>query len=205
MRAVQPIASAKMAASILAHPLRVRILRAAQTPISSSGLARSLGETRQRLNYHVRQLAANGLLEPAGEQRRGNMMEQQYLASATTYVLTTDVLGEAGPRASESTHTSSAEELAAICARAGSEVAGLIESARAAGVRAKTLGLQFDVRFSSAEQRSRFNDALREAIERIISDVSNVRGDGGAERPFRLVVGLYPAATSQSNSRRQDA
>ncbi|HUP90424.1 MAG TPA: helix-turn-helix domain-containing protein [Longimicrobiales bacterium] len=205
MRSIQPITSASRAASILAHPLRVRILRAAQTPISASGLARILNEPRQRLNYHVRQLAANGFLEPAGEQRRGNMMEQQYVASAAAYVLTTDVLGDAAPQPTDSTHTSTAEELVAICARAESEVASVIESARAAGVRAKTFALQFDVRFSSAEQRSRFNDALRDALERIIAEVSAVTGDEGAARPFRMVVGLYPAASSQSNSRRQDA
>jgi len=42
------------------HPLRLKILAGLGEPDSAAGLARRLGIPRQKLNYHVRQLEAQG-------------------------------------------------------------------------------------------------------------------------------------------------
>ena len=74
-------------AGALLHPLRQRLLSLSREPASASELARRLGLPRQRVNYHVRKLEAAGFLRPAGRARKGNMIEQKYVATARAYVL----------------------------------------------------------------------------------------------------------------------
>jgi hypothetical protein len=197
MNDVEPVSLPRRAAALLAHPLRPRILAHAREPVSATELARRLGQPRQRVNYHVRQLARTGFLEPAGQQRKRNMVEQQYVASAAAYVVTPGVLGEAAPPRDAHTERAGAAELLALCAHAQSDVASLMESGRAAGLRVRALALQHEIRFDSAEQRAAFTKELVAAVDdvvrRYVADSSR-----GAGRPFRLVLGCYPVPTAGS-------
>ena len=58
-------------ARALLHPLRLRILDALREPGSASGLARRFRLPRQKMNYHVRELARVHFLERAGRQYHG--------------------------------------------------------------------------------------------------------------------------------------
>ena len=187
MSTVQTVRSPQKAAAILAHPLRPRILASSREPVSASDLARQLGQPRQRVNYHVRQLARAGFLQAAGQQRKRNMVEQQYVASARAYVLTPEVLGEAAPRADEIQDAASASHLVALCARAQSDVATVMESASAAGLRVRTLSLQSEIHFESVEQRADFTRALTQAVADVVAKHTSPTG-----RPFRLILGCYP-------------
>jgi DNA-binding transcriptional ArsR family regulator len=51
----------------ITHPTRLRVLDALRSPDSAASVARRLGEPRQRINHHVRELAKAGLLVDAGE------------------------------------------------------------------------------------------------------------------------------------------
>ena len=55
---------------------RLRLVRELVEPDSAAGLAKRLGLPRQRLNYHLRELEAAGLLELVEERRRGNCVER---------------------------------------------------------------------------------------------------------------------------------
>ena len=70
----------------ITHPTRLRVLDALRAPDSAAGVARQLGEPRQRINHHVRELAKAGLLVEAGERRKGNFVEQLYESAAGTFV-----------------------------------------------------------------------------------------------------------------------
>src|SRR5690242_5432709 len=71
----------------ITHPTRLRILDALRVADSAAGAARRLGQPRQRINHHVRELADAGLLREAGERRKGNFVEQLYESVAGTFVL----------------------------------------------------------------------------------------------------------------------
>src|SRR5262249_40214251 len=71
----------------LAHPIRIAILDSLRTPNSAAGVARAIGETRQKTNYHVKALLDAGLLEPAGERRQRNFVEQLYQSVAPTFIV----------------------------------------------------------------------------------------------------------------------
>lgn len=179
MNDVETVRSLQRAATLLSHPLRSRILNLAREPISGSDLARRLGLPRQRIGYHVRQLARAGFLKPVAQQKKRNMVEQQYVASALAYVVTPDVLGSVAPPA---------DNLLGLCARAQSEIALVMEAAQHAGVRVRTFSLQSDIRFESVEQRTAFTEELIEAVTELVERYGSQRG-----RPFRFITGLYPA------------
>src|SRR5580700_9447866 len=83
-------------AAALLHPLRLRILGALHEPDSAAGLARRLRLPRQKVNYHVRELARNHFLERAGQRRRRNMVERRFRATAQAYILSPELLGRLG-------------------------------------------------------------------------------------------------------------
>src|SRR5215468_7905780 len=83
-------------AAALLDPFRSKLLTLCRAPASASQIAHELGLPRQRVNYHVRELARAGLLRRAGRRRKRNMFEQRYVASARGYVLSPALLGEAG-------------------------------------------------------------------------------------------------------------
>lgn len=184
---IKIIRSPRAASAILTHPMRPRILALAREPMSASQLARQLGQPRQRVNYHVRQLADAGLLEASGQVKKRNMVEQQYVATAASYVLTPDLLGEAGPRVDEVEDAASAAHLVTLCARAQSEVAAVMESANAAGVRIRTTSLNADLYFENLQRRTEFTNALTQAVDEVIAKHTSTTG-----RPFRLILGCYP-------------
>lgn len=194
MNDVEIVRSANRAATLLAHPLRARILARARTPISASDLARSLELPRQRLNYHVRQLAGAGFLIPAAQQKKRNMLEQQYVASARAYVLAPEILGELAPAPADVADPASAGHLVALCSQAQTEVAAVMAAAGVAGVRVRTVSLEKALRFESPAQRTEFARALAAAVDDVVTRHSSSSGDPDRGAPFKLFVGCYPVA-----------
>lgn len=190
MKTVETIRSARRASALLQHPLRTRILARAQEAVSASALARALEQPRQRVNYHVRQLAAAGLLQPAGQQRRRNMVEQQYVASARAYLLLPELLGEVAARVPESKDATDPAHLLLYCAHAQSEVAELLEAGRAAGIRVRTLLQHEALHFESVQQRTAFMRDMTAAVDELIARYAATGSSSGSM--FRLLVGCYP-------------
>jgi len=184
-------------ASLLLHPLRVQLLSLAREPASAAELARRLGLPRQRVNYHVRALEAAGFLKSAGRQRKRNMIEQRYVATARAFVLSPGVLGPAGADWRDIGDPTSADYLLALTEQVRGDLARVREKGSAEGERVTTLSLKAQFRFASAGQREEFSRAVREAIVGVIArhTNSNRQEDGrpGRGRPFRLVLACYPA------------
>jgi len=209
--AVQPsFALLDTAASAVAvlHPLRQRILASLSEPDSSAGLARRLRLPRQRLNYHVRELARAGLLRRAGRRRKRNMMEQCYVATARGYALSPELLGRLGADPRKVEDTLSAAYLLALAAQLQAELGRASREATAQGKRLTTLSINSEFRFESAEQRARFARTLQAAvvdlIGRFASPAERDDGRAGAGRPYRLVLGCYPVPPKQTSNEATD-
>jgi len=189
-------------AAVLMNPLRAALLRSAVEPGSATELAGRLGLTRQRANYHVRALARAGLLRRAGRRRKRNMIEQRYVATARSYVLSPDVLGPAGSQAEAPERGPlpedefSATRLMVLTARSQSELGRSMQAAALAGKRLSTLSMDASMRFESAEQRAAFAEALRAAVLDVVarhaSPMEGPDGAVGAGRPYRLLIGCHP-------------
>ena len=185
-------------ASAMLHPLRSRLLALAREPASSTELARRLGLPRQRVNYHVRALERAGLLRAAGRRRRRNLIEQRYVATARSYILSPELLGPLAPDWRQIADTASSDYLLALADQVRSDVGRAAQEAAAEGKRLTTLSVKSQFRFETPEQRARFAEAMRAAIVEIIARNStpNRRENGrpGKGRPYRLVLACYPVA-----------
>jgi hypothetical protein len=200
---LETITDRRRAAAVM-HPLRPRILHLAATPSSATELAGKLRLPRQVVNYHVRQLAQARFLRRAGQRKKRNLIEQRWVATARAYVLAPDVLGPAAPDWRRIQDAMSAAHLAALAAQMQSDLGTITADAAAAGKRLSTLSVHSELRFESAEQRARFAGALHAAVLDVVARYASpaTRPDGtpGTGRPYRLVLGCYPAPSTPSTN-----
>jgi DNA-binding transcriptional ArsR family regulator len=96
-RAVEVVRGTEEAATLLGHPLRLRLLEQLSEPDSASGLARKLGVARQVLNYHLKALEGAGLVEFLEERARGGMKARVMRATAQSYLISPEALGAVEP------------------------------------------------------------------------------------------------------------
>ncbi len=189
--------------------MRLRLLRLAQEPASATEMARRLALPRQRVNYHVRELARAGFLRPAGRRRKRNWIEQRYVATARSYVLAPEILGPLAPDWRTIQDTASADYLLALAEQVRSDLSRVETEARSQGRRVSTLSLKSQFRFGSPEERTAFANALRQAVVEVIARHSSpdraASGRPGRGRPYRLVLACYPAPESPEPSRRPAA
>ena len=183
-------------AEALLDPLRSKILELARIPASSTEVANRLGLPRQRVNYHVRRLADEDLLRKAGRERKRNMTEQRYVASARRYLFAPEILGPLAPDWREISDAASAAYLLALSSRLQSDVARASAEDAREGRRYSTLSLKSQFRFESGEQRAEFARALRQAVVDAVARFTSVdeppAGRASSGQSYRLVIGCYP-------------
>lgn len=190
---IEAVEDASRASRLLLHPLRVKVLEGAREPISATELGRRLGEPRQKVNYHVRELERAGFLLPAGRARRGNLEERRVVASARAYVLLPEVLGPVAADPQAAGDAASAGRLLALTVRAQSELGRTWSDARAKGTRVPSLSMEAEVRLADPERRVAFADALRRAVTEVLAQFADGQDDGA---PYRMIVGVYPVPAS---------
>ncbi len=203
---VVAVAEPKRVAALLGHPIRTRIVALARDPSSSTDLAAQLRLSRQRVNYHVRLLARSGFLKRAGQRRKRNLIEQQYVATARAYVLAPEVLGPLALQGHHAEDAFSATRLIGLAAEAQADVSHALEASRTRGQRLATLSLDADIRFESPAQRQAFTEALQTAITDVIAKhttpTTTAEGAESTGRPYRLLVGCYPKKAREGNVKR---
>ena len=178
-------------AAVLLDPHRLRLLGELREPDSAAGLARRLRLPRQKVNYHVRELEKQRLVELVGRRRRGNCTARILRATAQAYVIGPAVLGALGADPATVRDRFSAAYLVAVAARVAQDVGELGARADKAGRRLSTLTVEAEVRFASAEARAGFAEELARAVARLTDKYHDAKAPGG--RAFRFVVAGYPA------------
>src|ERR671935_1965840 len=114
------------AAEASLDPMRARLLAALTEPGSASTLAAKAGVSRQRLNYHLRELERHGLVELVEERRKGNCTERILRAKAASYVISPTALADVAPDPERHPDQLSARWLLALAARLVREIGELI-------------------------------------------------------------------------------
>ncbi len=176
-------------AAVALDPLRARILDVLDEPGSATSIAAELGESRQKINYHLRELERHGLVALHEERPRRGLTERIMRATARTYVVSPDVFGERAA-APERTDRLSSRYLVALGARLVQEVSALARGADRAGTPLATLAIDTEIRFASAAERAAFTAELTNAVGDLAAryhDESAPRG-----RRHRLVVAAHP-------------
>jgi DNA-binding transcriptional ArsR family regulator len=182
-----------VAAAVCMDPTRATILRLLSQPGSATTLAARLGLSRQRVNYHLRELEQHGLVELVEERRRGNAIERVMRATAASYVISPAVLAGVEPDPARSPDRLSARWLLALAARLVRDVGDLISGASRARQRVATFAMDGEVRFASATDRAAFAEELAAAVTRLVAKYHEESARSG--RNHRVVVAVHPVVT----------
>jgi len=183
-------------AGSLLDPTRLRILRALEQPDSAAGLARRLGVPRQKLNYHLRLLEHDGLVELVEERKKRNCTERVMRAVARSWLISPAVLGALAVDPERIEDRASSAYLVASAARAITEVSTARTGAERAGKKLPTLTLHADVRFATPRDQAAFAAELTRVVSALIEKFHDDHAPHG--RTFRVLAGAWPAPSADS-------
>jgi DNA-binding transcriptional ArsR family regulator len=175
-------------AGALLHPLRIEVLKKLAEPRSCPELAKELGETSQKIYYHVKILESAGLIDKVDERRVRGIMEGLYRARAKSYWLSPALVGKVGgaERARDQMSLgfllSLAEEIQADVARLG--------EGTGEGQVVPSLGLSLQIELENAEERARFLEELQDAFQSLAKKYA--ANDSTEGRGFQLSLVCYP-------------
>jgi DNA-binding transcriptional ArsR family regulator len=186
---LEVVAEPARARSLL-HPSRSAILEALAEPSSAAKLARRLGEPRQRLNYHLRELEDQDLVRLVEEHRRGSASERIVVRSGSSYAISPAALGPLRTRPEALRDRFSSAYQIAVASQAIAELAALRADAGATGQALPTFTLEVDVRFADAAARHAFTEELAQTVAALVAKHHAETAPGG--RTFRFYVGAYP-------------
>ncbi|HKW02383.1 MAG TPA: helix-turn-helix domain-containing protein [Vicinamibacterales bacterium] len=177
------------AATVMLEPTRRRLLAELVEPASAATLAARVGLPRQKVNYHLRALEAQGLVHLANERKWGGLTERLLVATAASYVVSPKALGPIAADPDRDIDRLSASYLIALAARVVREVADLVRLAKRTGKRVATLSVDTEIHFRSATDRAAFSHELTEAITTL---AAKYHDDSPGSRAHRLVIVAHP-------------
>lgn len=174
-------------AEALLKPHRVSVLRELATPRTCGEVAAALGQSPQRIYYHVKRLEAAGLVRLTSERKVRGLTEGLYQAVARKYWLSPAIVGTLDDvaRSGDDRNLAHLLDLAENVQR---DIATLDPEA----VRLPSIGISGDVRVRP-EQRQEFLSALQGALQDIFTRYGGAEGDA-----FKLAIACYPMSKEQS-------
>jgi Helix-turn-helix domain len=199
MRDVIYIEAVDQAATLL-NPLRLGLLKHLAEPRSCPELAGFVGETAQKVYYHVKALERVGLVKKVGERRVRGMVEGRYQAKGRSYWLSPALVGRIGSRGRARDQFSLgflltlAEELQADIGHLSEVDAEEVPS----------LGLSAEIHLADSARRTAFLQEVQHTFEALArkygargpEEVSHSKGQS-----FRLVLACYPKPVSRRKGR----
>lgn len=186
------------AAALTLDPVKARILAELTTPGSAASLAPRVGLTRQKVNYHLRALEAERLVEPVEERRWGGIKERRLVATAASYVVSPSALGPLASDPATLRDRLSASYLVALGARIVREVGELWQRATESEKRLATLSIDTVLHFKSPAERAAFTRELTSAVSALAERYHD--GCAPGARPHRLVIASYPAPAPEKSA-----
>jgi DNA-binding transcriptional ArsR family regulator len=167
--------------------MRVQILESLREPASAATVARAIGQPRQKVNYHLKELEAAGLIEQVGERRVGNFVESLYRAVARTFLVSPEVAWADPRRAETLERQHSLQTLVLLGERLQRDAALLLDRATFDGEEIASASIVAEVRFETQADREAF---LREYLEATSAVLEKYGKKEGA--PYRVLLAAYP-------------
>lgn len=181
------------AAEVSLHPVRSRMLAVLAEEGTASGVAAKLGLTRQKANYHLRELEAHGLVELVEERRKRNTTERVMRATASSYVISPTALPTVAPNPDRAPDQLSARWLLALAGRMVQELGVLIARSRAAKQPLATFAIDSEIAFANARERAAFVAELSAQVDSLVANYH--AGTAPGARKHRLILALHPSIT----------
>lgn len=206
------------AATALFHPMRLNLLRRLAERRTCSELGRDIGETPQKVNYHLKILVDQGLVERVDERRVRGIMEGIFQARAQSYWLAPDLVGRIGG-ARHAGDRMSLGFLLDLSEQLRGDIRDLVR-ASATGRRVPTLGVSAQVELRDGRERQAFlrdvQAAIQDVAEKYGRRADDAEANAAANYPgevFRVALACYPmqdqpavdSESSTCNTQREEA
>lgn len=198
-------------AETLLKPQRIELLQQLAEPRSCTEVAARLGQTQQRVYYHVKRLVEQGLVSQITERRVHGISEGVYQATARAYWISPRLVGRIGQRVQRDEASLGylldlmeevQSDVAALLSQAARRAAQYTEDPQRPSTRLNTgpqagptepdesdlpsLGVSGEIRVRP-DQRPEFLADLRESLQDLFTKYGGAEGDA-----FRLAVACYP-------------
>jgi DNA-binding transcriptional ArsR family regulator len=171
-------------------PTRRQLLERLRDPASATQLAAELGLSRQRVNYHLRELERAGLLELVETRQRRGFTERLLAARADAFVVDPDVMGSRARIGAQDRYA--AEHLIGAATGVVRNVVRMQAAAQAEGTRLLTFTIEAEVRLATPADVERLCERLAAAVTDAAADVVSDEG-----RDYRLVLAGHPAPSTE--------
>jgi DNA-binding transcriptional ArsR family regulator len=171
-------------AETLLKPQRIEVLRQLAEPRTCTEVAARLGQTPQRVYYHVKRLVEAGLVEQVSERKVRGIHEGIYQAGARSYWLSPHLVGRIGLRKAQD--ELSLGHLLTLMEEVQGDIAGLDRTAS----ELPSIGVSGEIRVPP-ERRQDFLNDLRATLQDLFTRYGGAEGDA-----FKLAVACYPKGDS---------
>jgi DNA-binding transcriptional ArsR family regulator len=167
-------------AETLLKPQRIEVLRQLAEPRTCTDVGARLGQSPQRVYYHVKRLVSAGLVDRVSERRVRGIQEGIYQASARSYWLSPRLVGRIGGRRAQD--ELSLGYLLDLMEEVQADIGALDRTAP----ELPSVGVSGEIRVP-AERRQEFLDDLQSTLQDLFTRHGGAEGDA-----FKIAVACYP-------------
>jgi DNA-binding transcriptional ArsR family regulator len=179
-------------AMTLLKPARLEILKRLNEARTCPELADYFDETPQKIYYHVKALESAGLVEKVGERRVRGTVEGHYRASARSYWLAPQLVGQIGG-AKVAQDQLSLRVLLELAEEVHDDI-GKLGNRSAVGGDVPSLSLSAHIHLPNVNRRAEFLQELQEVFQQLARKYGLPEDEPliTDEQGFRLVLMCYP-------------
>lgn len=173
---------------MIRNPFKLEVLGHLATPHSASEVAKLMGESPQKMNYHFKKLNSVGLIRVVGTRAVRNLVEVLYESVAEQYIVTEETevqngliqqLKDQGPLL----------HLYELSEQIKTDTVALLNFVEDA-VHVPSAALDFQIEFANEDLRKKF---LEEYIDMMHELVSKYQVEKSAENTsFKALIAVYP-------------
>lgn len=175
-------------ATVLLNPLRGEIIAQLLEPGSAAEVARTLGETAQRINYHLKALEKAGLVKRIGTRQVRNLVEVLYRSIAKTFVLA-ESLSMKPETLQKLKDQSSLAHLVTTSERIRRDAMLLMEQCDEGEV-IPSATLQLQVQLCTEQQRQAFIEEYAMIVQQLVERYPAVQDT--AQDAYHVLLAVYP-------------
>lgn len=177
----------------LTHPIRLAVLGALREEDSAAGVARAIRQSRQLVNYHLKELERAGLVERAAERRKGNFVEQLYRSVAPSFTISPRLAWSGTERTRVLRDQVSLDRLVAMGERLQRDASELLDRAAFDGDQIDSASVDAEVRFADDAARSAFMTEYLALLGPLLKKHGSRAGAA-----FRVALAIYPDPTEET-------
>ena len=158
-----------------------------RTPDSAASVARSIGLPRQKVNYHLKELARTRLVRATGERRKGHLIEKLYEAVAGTFVVSPRLALDNEQCERALRDQISLSHLLKLGEQLQQDAAGLLDRAAFDSEQIPSASVETEIRFADEQARSGFMEEYLVLLGPLLTNYGARSG-----RRFRVALATYP-------------